>query len=203
MAGATTFLQNLILNSMFRHDPTLGISGSNASTTVIIMASNPTTAGYVKGHIVKGTTAGSFHQVTAVDTTTVTVTPAFAAAPTTGNLETFAYSPIAVYVELFTANPTDAGGGTEITGGDATRKQVTQAAASWNAPSGTPSLIDNTAAIEWTSVTWSGTVTGWGLNDTAFGATGNVLLWFDSVDKVVASTDSIRFAIGVLDITHD
>lgn len=199
MAGATTLVEETILNAMFRHSPTTAISGSNASTTNILVTSS---TGFKPGHLVKATTAGSYHLVTAVpDATHVTVSPAFGAAPTTGNLEAWSWQPSAVYVGLFTANPTDAGGGTEVSGGDYARKQLTQAAGTWNAAAGTPRLIDNAAAIEWLSVTWSGTVTGWGLFDAASG--GNLLFWFDSADITVSTTDNVRFVAGALDLTVD
>lgn len=199
MAGATTLIEETILNAMFRHTPTTAVSGSNASTTNILVASS---TGFLPGHLVKLTTAGSYHLVTAVpDATHVTVTPALGAAPTTGNVEAWAYQPSNVYVALFTANPTDAGGGTEVSTGNYSRKQLTQAAGTFNAPSGNPRLIDNVAAIEWLAVTWSGTVTGWGLYDAASG--GNLMFWFDSADITVSTTDNVRFVAGALDLTVD
>lgn len=201
MAGASQFLQKNLLDSMLRHSPSSAVSGSNASTTNILVASS---TGFAKGHIVKGTTAGSYHLVTAVpDGTHVTVTPAFAAAPTTGNLECWAYQPNSVHVALFTANPTDSTFGTEVTGGDYVRKALSQAPGTWNAAtSASPSLVDNVAAIEWLAVTWTGTVTGWALVDESTG-TANIILWFDSTDIVVASGNNVRFAAGTLDLTVD
>jgi hypothetical protein len=199
MAGATNFLEEALLNAMFRHVPSTAINAGNASTTNILVTSS---TGFVKGLIVQGTTAGSFHQVTDVpDATHVTVTPAFGAAPTTGNLTAWAYAPIAVYAELFTANPTDAGGGTEVATGDYARKQLTQASGTWGAPSGAPRTITNSAAVEWLAVTWSGTVTGFGLNDSL--TAGNLLLWFDSVDVVVASGNNVRFLAAALGVSFD
>lgn len=199
MAGATSLVEKTILNAMFRHQPSTAVSGSNASTSNILVASS---TNFLPGHIVKLTTAGSYHLVTAVpDATHVTVSPALGAAPTTGNVEVWAYQPSAVYVGLFTANPTDAGGGTEVSTGNYARQALTQASGTWNAPSGTPNLIDNVSAIEWLSVTWSGTVTGWGIFDAASG--GNLLFWFDSADITVSTTDNVRFVAGALDLTVD
>lgn len=114
-----------------------------------------------------------------------------------------AYKPAAIYIGLFTANPTDSGGGTEVSGGNYARQQVTQADGNWTAPtSASPSVIDNVNAITFTDpVTWSGTVTGWGIFDAA--SAGNLLIWFDSTDKVVSSGDTVRFSAGALDVTHD
>lgn len=199
MAGATTLVEETILDAMFRHAPTTTISGSNASVSSILVSSS---TGFKAGHIVKGTAAGSYHLVTSVpDATHINVSPSFAAAPTTGSLETWAWSPAAVYVGLFTTNPTDGGGGSEVSGGDYSRKQLAQATGTWSAPSGTPRLIDNAAAIEWLSVTWSGTVTGWGLFNAASG--GDLMWWFDSADVAVSSTDNVRFVSGALDLTVD
>jgi hypothetical protein len=105
-----------------------------------------------------------------------------------------AYKPAAIHVGLFTANPTDAGGGTEVTGGNYARQQVTQADAQWNAPAGTPRSTSNVNDIAWAAVTWSGTVTGWGIFDAA--TVGNLLAWFDCTDKVVNSGDTVKFTGG-------
>lgn len=199
MAGATTLVEKTLLNAMFRNIPTTTINAGNASTSNILVTSS---TDFIVGHFVKMTTATTFHQVTAVpDATHVTISPAMAAAPTTGSMTAFAWAPFATYIKLFTANPTDAGGGTEVSTGDYARKQVTIGSGSWNAPSGAPQLIDNVAAIEWLAVTWSGTVTGWGIADAL--TAGNLLWWYDSTDITVAATDNVRFVAGGLDLTVD
>lgn len=198
MAGKTNFLEAEQLNAYFRRRQ-FTVAGANASTTNIQVSSS---TGGVIGQIIKGSAAGSYHEVTAIpDGTHVTVTPAFAAAPTTGTLDVMAYRPKDIYIGLFTANPTDAGGGTEASGGNYARQQVTHADASWSAPAGTPRAIENSAAIQWTGVTWSGTVTGFGIFDSL--TTGNLLFWCDSTDKVVNVSDDVRFAAGALDISED
>lgn len=105
-----------------------------------------------------------------------------------------AYKPAGIYIALFTANPTDAGGGTEVTGGNYSRKQVTQADANWNAPAGTPRQISNVNDITWSAVTWSGTVTGWGVYDAS--TAGNLLFWYDSANIIVASGNDVKFVGG-------
>ncbi len=112
-----------------------------------------------------------------------------------------AYKPAGIYLGLFTANPTDAGGGTEVSGGNYARQQVSQADASWNAPAGTPRAISNVSNIEWVGVTWTGTVTGWGIFDAS--TTGNLLMWYDSADITVASGNTVRFSAGALSISLD
>lgn len=199
MAGKATFLEKQFLNRAVRRLST-AVSGSNASTSSILVTSS---TGFVAGDIVKMTTAGSYHLVTAVpDGTHVTVSPALGSAPTTGNVEAWAYVPSAVYVGLYTALPTDAGGGTEVATGNYARVQVTQADASWAAPSGSPSAISNSGAITFpTPTTWSGTVVGWGIFDASSG--GNLLWWFDCTDKTINSGDTVQFSASGLTITED
>jgi len=93
--------------------------------------------------------------------------------------------PATTYVALFTATPSDTGGGTEVTGGSYARVAVTssmanwagtQAAASTTASSGTSGTTSNNATITFPTptVAW-GTVTSIGLFDAATG--GNLLIW--------------------------
>ena len=105
-----------------------------------------------------------------------------------------AYKPAAIYIALFTAVPSDAGGGTEATGGNYARQQVTQADAQWNAPTGTPRSTSNVNDIAWNAVTWSGTVVAWAIMDAV--SAGNMLGWFDCTDKVVNVADSVKFTGG-------
>lgn len=93
--------------------------------------------------------------------------------------------PTSLYLGLYTVNPTDTGGGTEVTGGSYARVAVssslanwagTQAAASTVASSGTSGTTSNNAAITFPAPTaaW-GIVTGFGIFDAASG--GNLLIW--------------------------
>lgn len=106
-----------------------------------------------------------------------------------------------VYVGLFTAAPTDAGGGTEVTGGSYARKST--AAADWNAASGNPASASNANAITFVTATGSwGTVTHFGLFDAA--TTGNLLRWAAlTASKTIGSGDTASFAAGALTITED
>ncbi len=54
-----------------------------------------------------------------------------------------------IYVALYTVTPTDAGGGTEVTGGAYARVATQPLDANWTAASATDGLTDNTAAIRW------------------------------------------------------
>jgi len=112
---------------------------------------------------------------------------------------TFA-KPAAIYFALFTAAPSDAGGGTEVSGGSYARVQVTQADAQWNAP-GASGLIDNVNAITFPTATapW-GTVTHVGIFDAASG--GNLLMHAALAEaKTIGTNDVFRFAAGAVDIS--
>ena len=100
------------------------------------------------------------------------------------------------YVALYTAAPSDSGGGTEVSGNGYSRQSVTFAAAS--NPGGTTS---NTNAVSFTAVGGNfGTVTHIGIFDNSSG--GN-LLWHGSMtaSKTVNDGDTLEFSIGNIDLT--
>ena len=103
------------------------------------------------------------------------------------------------FVALFTAAPTDAGGGTEVSGGSYARKST--AGSDWNtAASGS---INNANAITFVTPTagW-GTVTHFALFDASSG--GNMLGWAALTNsRTPASGDTVRFAAGALVLTED
>lgn len=136
MANKTAYLEKALLNAWLRA-LTTAMSGSNASTSNLLVTSS---TGYNVGDFVKVSALGTIHQITAIpDGTHVTVSPVTSSTVTTGNVVRVGYSPPAVYVALFTATPSDAGGGTEATGGGYARQQLTQADATWAAPAGSVS----------------------------------------------------------------
>jgi hypothetical protein len=104
-------------------------------------------------------------------------------------------SPTTVYVGLFTAAPTDAGGGTEISGSGYARKSAAFTV------SGTGTLATNSAAIEFDAATGSwGTVVAIAVFDAL--TTGNMLAWADlTTSKTIATGDILRIPVGDLDIT--
>lgn len=110
--------------------------------------------------------------------------------------------PTALYVALFTANPSDSGGGTEVSGGSYARVQRDPLDANWTGASSTDGLTDNAAAITFPTPTanW-GTITGFGIFDASSG--GNLLIWGAlTTNKTVNNGDPApAFAIGALDIT--
>jgi hypothetical protein len=104
--------------------------------------------------------------------------------------------PTAWYVALYTAAPSDSGGGTEVSGNGYSRQAVTFAAAS--TPGGTTS---NTGAVTFTAAGGSwGTISHIGIFDAS--TSGN-LLWHGSMtaSKTIADGDTLEFAIGNIDLT--
>jgi hypothetical protein len=109
--------------------------------------------------------------------------------------------PSALYVALYTAAPSDSGGGTEVSGGSYARVQRDPLDANWTGASSTDGLTDNAAAITFPTATGSwGTVTHVGILDASSG--GNLLFHGAlTASKTVASGDTFSFAIGALDVT--
>lgn len=110
--------------------------------------------------------------------------------------------PSALYVALFTAAPSDAGGGTEVSGGGYARVQRDPLDANWTADSPTDGLTDNAAAITFPTPTadW-GQVTHFGIFDASSG--GNLLFHGGlTTPKTVNDGDPApSFAAGALSIT--
>lgn len=103
-------------------------------------------------------------------------------------------SPAAVYMGLYTSDPTDANTGTEVSGGSYARVAVTM-----GAPSNGVSL--NTAAIEFPQAGGSWGTVGWiGILDAS--TSGNLLYHSPlDVSKTISSGDIFKIAIGSLSVT--
>ena len=109
--------------------------------------------------------------------------------------------PTTLYIALYTAAPTDAGGGTEVTGGSYARIAVTNNSTNFPAASGGAKSNGVAIAFAQATANW-GTVIAFGIFDAASG--GNLLYWADlTVSKTINSGDDSNFAIGELDITED
>jgi hypothetical protein len=110
-----------------------------------------------------------------------------------------AFATPTAHVALYTAAPSDAGGGTEVSGGSYARKATT--GSDWAASSG--GSIANAAALTFPTASGSwGTVTHFGVLDAS--SSGNLLFWGAlTASKVVGSGDSFSFAIGTLVHTED
>ena len=111
-----------------------------------------------------------------------------------------AYSaPATVYIALYTAAPSDSGGGTEVSGGSYVRKSVANNLTNW--PSSSGGAKDNGTEITFVTATASwGTVTHFGIFDAA--TAGNLLGWAAlGTSKPVGNGDTAKFAVGALDLT--
>lgn len=105
--------------------------------------------------------------------------------------------PTNLYVALYTAAPSDAGGGTEVSGGSYARVNHN----SWDVAAG--GATENTGTVTFATATanW-GTVTHVGIHDDL--TAGNLIAWAAlSASKSVDSGDTASFADGTLDITLD
>ena len=99
-----------------------------------------------------------------------------------------------VYVSLWTSDPTDAGSGTEVSGGSYARTAVT-----FGAPSG--GVTTNNADVTFPTATGSWGTVGWiGINDAS--TSGN-LLYHTALDtaKAIDSGDIFKIASGNLSVT--
>jgi len=102
--------------------------------------------------------------------------------------------PTTVYIGLYTVVPTDAGGGTQVTGGSYARQSAVFSAAA----SGTTS---NTANIDFAGMPAATTV-AIGVFDAI--TSGNLLLWGTlTTNKTTDAGDTLRIATGDLDISID
>jgi hypothetical protein len=114
-----------------------------------------------------------------------------------------AYSaPATMYYAAFTAAPTDAGGGTEVTGGSYARKAMTNNTTNFPNASGTsPTSKTNGADVAFVQATaaW-GTVVAIGLFDAS--TSGNLIAWADlASSKVVDVDDTLTIPASSLTIT--
>ena len=110
-------------------------------------------------------------------------------------------APATVYIALYTAAPTDAGGGTEVAGGSYARAAVTNNATNWPAASGGAKSNGTVITFVTATANW-GTVIAFAILDAA--AAGNFLYWADlTASKVINNGDTAQFAVGELDVTED
>lgn len=118
--------------------------------------------------------------------------------------------PTVLAVGLFTAAPSDAAGGTEVTGNAYARVSLNPLDTNWEATqggtsgvsSGTGGVVSNAVIITFPTPTpagW-GTVTHFGLFDAASG--GNLLIWnILTASKVINASDAVTFPVGTLQFT--
>lgn len=102
------------------------------------------------------------------------------------------------YIALYTIAPSDAGGGTEVTGGSYARED---SSGKWGAPAA--GAVANNAEIAFTQATgdW-GTVVAFSIMDAV--TAGNFLYWADlTASKTVNSGDTFKFPATNIDLTED
>lgn len=103
-------------------------------------------------------------------------------------------SPATVYVSLHTADPTDAGSGTEVSGGSYARKS-----ASFAAPSNGASATNADITFDQATGNW-GTITHIGIWDAL--TTGNLLYHTPlTTSKTIDTGDIFKIASGSLTVT--
>ena len=120
-----------------------------------------------------------------------------------------------LYIGLYTAAPTDIGGGTEVTGGAYARVSVTSSLVNWagtqsagsttaSSSTASPGVTSNNSAITFAAPTanW-GSVTSMGIFDAA--TTGNLLYWANlTTAKTVNNGDAApSFLAAALTIGED
>lgn len=109
--------------------------------------------------------------------------------------------PGTLYVGLYTAAPTDAGGGTEVSGNSYARVAVTANTSNWANSTAGATSNSNAITFPQASGTW-GTVVALGIFDAS--TSGNLLAWADlTTSKLVGNGDTPSFAAGDLDVTLD
>lgn len=103
-------------------------------------------------------------------------------------------SPAAVYVSLHTADPTDAGTGTEVSGGSYARKSATFGAPSNGVSTTTADITFPQATASWGTIGWIGI---WDAS-----TSGN-LLYHTALDtsKSIDTGDIFKIASGSLTVT--
>ncbi|QGH72265.1 hypothetical protein [Caudoviricetes sp.] len=103
-------------------------------------------------------------------------------------------SPATVYVGLFTSDPTDAGSGTEVSGGSYARTAVTFGAPSNGVSTNSADVTFPTATASWGTVGWIG------IHDAS--TSGN-LLYHTALDtsKTIDSGDIFKISTGNLSVT--
>jgi len=99
-----------------------------------------------------------------------------------------------VYVSLWTSDPTDAGSGTEVSGGSYARTAVTFAAPANGVSTNSADVTFPTATASWGTVGWIG------INDAA--SSGN-LLYHTPLDtaKTIDTGDIFKISSGNLSVT--
>jgi hypothetical protein len=104
--------------------------------------------------------------------------------------------PSTLYVALYTVTPSDAGGGTEVSGGSYARQTVTFSVASSGSTSNSADITFPQATADW------GTIVAIGVLDNSSG--GNLIAWGAlTANKTVNNGDQFKIPAGNLTLTVD
>lgn len=105
-------------------------------------------------------------------------------------------SPTTTYVGLYTVAPSDAGGGTEVSGGSYARQSLSVSTASGG-------IVTSDADISFPQATGSwGTIVAIGIHDAV--TSGNLLMYTDlTTSKTIETGDILKVATGSLTVTLD
>lgn len=111
--------------------------------------------------------------------------------------------PTVLAVALFSAAPSDSGGGTEVSTSSTgyARQSLNPLDANWAAPSSGNGVTSNVSAINFGTATGNwGTITHWAIYDATSG--GNLIVWDAlSASKTINSGDSFQIGANQLTIT--
>lgn len=107
--------------------------------------------------------------------------------------------PATLYFALFTSAPTDAGGGTEVSGGSYARAAVTNNATNFPAAAGGQKTNGTVITFAQATAPW-GTILAFGIFDALSG--GNLLFWATLTTGVTIGTGSVySIPVGSLVLT--
>lgn len=104
-------------------------------------------------------------------------------------------SPSSVYLALYTTAPTDAGGGTQVSGNGYARQEITFDAAD-------SGEVTSTSHVSFTASGGSfGTIVAVGVFDASTG--GNLLAWKAITPVTINDTDTLTFPAGDITVSLD
>ncbi|ASS64685.1 hypothetical protein [Paenibacillus sp. RUD330] len=104
--------------------------------------------------------------------------------------------PSALYIGLFTSDPTDAATGTEVSGGSYARQAVTFTSATTGSVSNFADVLFPVATAAW------GTITHFGIFDAA---TAGKLLYYGTVTPTqsISTSNQLKLSAGTIIVTED
>ena len=105
-------------------------------------------------------------------------------------------APTTLYLAVYTAAPTDAGGGTEVTGGSYARLAVTNNLTNFPAASARAKTNGTVLTMVTATANW-GTIVAYALHDAS--TSGNMIGWSDlDAPIIINNGDTLQFTAGSL-----